>query len=496
MFIIFKYFIYFLIFLSLLLFYFLFTPLGHSNIYYFLGKALSKKNNIHIEVQSINIINYPNVNIELSIKKRAKLTLKGHLDDTLVDMKYTLRSDCVESKYCKMNDNVDIHGGIKGHFNKIFITGKGKALDGNITYKAIKYAEKIEDFTLNIYDANSTKLINLLGKKIDIKGKTNANVNFSLIGKKERHGNITLDLEDKNYKSIPIKLHVDANISNDISSFMATVKSTYLSLDIFNGSYNQVNKQAKAFYLLDIKELHKLKKLLGQDYKGSFYARGEMTYKDKIKITGLSKSFGGLVAFAFEDNLLKMKLKKTSLIDIVNLFSISSILKANIDGDINYNFKHKRLDVHSTLNNAKFLPSTLVNVIKKKSNVNMMNETFNNSKLDATYQHNVVLANLKLINKNSHVNLTSANINTKNNTIDAYFDFKMQHQEFSGKVYGSLDSPKVNLDMQKLVRYQMDKQVDKIIGESGRKLMENLPMGGVAKDVATDMGASFIKIFF
>jgi len=74
--------------------------------------------------------------------------------------------------------------------------------------------------------------------------------------------------------------------------------------------------------------------------------------------------------------------------------------------------------------------------------------------------------------------------------------FQMQKQEFSGKVFGSLDNPHVNLNMQKLIRYQMDKQVDKMIGKNNRKIMEKMPMGGVAKDMATDMGASFMKVFF
>jgi hypothetical protein len=72
----------------------------------------------------------------------------------------------------------------------------------------------------------------------------------------------------------------------------------------------------------------------------------------------------------------------------------------------------------------------------------------------------------------------------------------MQKNVFSGKVYGRLDDPKVNLNMQKLIRYQMDKQVDKMIGKDGREIMEKMPMGDVAKDMATDMGASFMKVFF
>jgi len=451
---------------------------------------------MHIEVQSINAMNYPHVRMVLNIEKKAKLTLWGYLDDALVDMDYTLSSDCIATEHCQIDDNIAIQGHVKGPFTKLFITGEGQALDGNVSYHAMKYTDKVKDLILYMHEVNATKLAHLLGQEAFIQGKADAKVNFSFMDEKEKYGTIAYSVEDKNFQGIPLHLHSDINISNAQHTFTIKVKSPYLTLDIENGSYNQDSKKAKAIYLLDIKELHKLKKLLGYDYQGPFKAQGKMAYTDNVKITGLSKSFGGVLDFIFENNQLNMQLDKVSLANIMHLFPLPSMLDAQTDGEINYHFKHKTLDVHTTLNQAKFLPSPLVNVVKKKSHVNMMNETFYDSKLDLSYHDNVILGNLKLINPRSHVYLTSAKIETKEGMINAYFDFKMQHQEFAGKVYGSLTNPKVNLNMQKLVRYQMDKQVDKMIGKDGRKMMEHMPMGGVAKDMATDMGASFMKVFF
>ena len=87
-------------------------------------------------------------------------------------------------------------------------------------------------------------------------------------------------------------------------------------------------------------------------------------------------------------------------------------------------------------------------------------------------------------------------MDTNQSTINAYFDVHMQRQAFSGKVYGSIDDPKVNLNMQKLIRYQMDKQLDSMLGKKNRQIMEKIPMGDAAKNMATGMGASFIGMFF
>jgi hypothetical protein len=72
----------------------------------------------------------------------------------------------------------------------------------------------------------------------------------------------------------------------------------------------------------------------------------------------------------------------------------------------------------------------------------------------------------------------------------------MQNQEFSGKVYGSLGNPDVNLDMQKLIKYQMEKQLDSIMGKGATKAMRNIPMEGAAENMATGAASTFMNMFF
>jgi hypothetical protein len=152
--------------------------------------------------------------------------------------------------------------------------------------------------------------------------------------------------------------------------------------------------------------------------------------------------------------------------------------------------------VNTKLKNAKFLHSVLVSNIYKKADVNMLVEEFDDSTLEATYQNNILVGDLKLANNRGHFYLTNTIMNTDKNTINAYFDFKMQEQEFSGKVYGALDDPEVDLNMQKLIRHKMDKQMDSMVGEGNRKMMEKMPMGEAAKDAASGVAGGFMGIFF
>ena len=68
----------------------------------------------------------------------------------------------------------------------------------------------------------------------------------------------------------------------------------------------------------------------------------------------------------------------------------------------------------------------------------------------------------------------------------------MQRREFSGKIYGSLSDPKVNLRMQKLIKYEMSKQMDRMMGKKATKVLRDIPMEGLVAGAT----ASFIKVFF
>jgi hypothetical protein len=477
---------------SFIFFYLFFTASGNKDLYKMIGHKISKKVGLEVMVDSIDISDFPNVTLEMFIEKKAKLILTGYMDDSQMDMDYTLHSDCIASNICQVKDNLEIQGHVKGPYYKLFIEGKGRALDGNVSYSLMKLTQKFEEIHLDMDDVNSTKLLELLGQDPLIQGKANAHVYFEHMAENTKKGSIYYDVQDNNFSNIPIYVESRVKIDDMQHTFTMDITSPHLDVNISKGHYDQSKSQAEAFYIVDIKDLSKLETLLGHKYLGSFYAMGEISYDKYIHIKGLSKSFGGMSDFTFERDGLHIELFDVSLKDIMTLFPVPSMIDADATGDIYYNFIRKTMIVNADLTNAKFLRSQLVDIIHEKAGVKMMKERFDKSRLEMSYYNSV----MKLENDNSHLYLTGATVNTELNTIDAYFDFKMQNQEFRGKVYGSLESPDVNLDMQKLIKFQMDKQLDKIMGKKANKIMDKMPMSGIAKDVAAGMGASFMGMFF
>ncbi|RLA67607.1 MAG: hypothetical protein DRQ78_02375 [Epsilonproteobacteria bacterium] len=500
----FKYLTSVLILVLLSFFYLFYTDSGKTHIYKYVEKKLSKKTDLRIKIESISLQNYPIIIANMHVEEKFKLIVIGQIDDELLDINYTLTGNCIQINNCKINDNINIKGQAEGSFSKLNIAGKGKALGGDIHYKAIKFPNKVENLKLTMSDVNSSKLLILLGQESLIEGKANIHVDLKHMSKNKRQGTFTYEVKDKYFSNIPLHLYTKVHLNNMQQYFTMDISSPYFVLTVFNGEYLQDKKRAKASYILDVKNLAPLETLLGYAYQGPFYARGEVHYDAHLRISGLSKSYGGMLDFLFEKDTLQINLASVSFKNIMNLLDYPSLIDAETIGTIHYYFHTDILNINTQLKKAKFLPSKLANVIHEKTSIAILDERFDNSTLLAEYQQNMLSGDLKLVANNGHILLTNTGINTSKNTIDASFDFKLQAQEFSGKIHGSLSEPEVSLDMQKLIQYQMTKQVDTLVGESNRKnaedVIEQIPMGGTAKDVATDMAtqtaSSLMEAFF
>jgi len=180
----------------------------------------------------------------------------------------------------------------------------------------------------------------------------------------------------------------------------------------------------------------------------------------------------------------------------MTLLDYPNYIEARTNGSINYDFKRELLLVNTKLDDAKFLPSDIVEKAYKQANVNLLYETFDASELAVKYQKNIITGSIKLSNLKHHIYLTNARIDTKQKSVNAYFDIYLQNRELTGKIYGSLDKPKIDINFQRLIEHEMDKQIDSMGGQAPRQMMEGMPMGGTAKDVVTGTAGSVMGIFF
>jgi hypothetical protein len=213
-------------------------------------------------------------------------------------------------------------------------------------------------------------------------------------------------------------------------------------------------------------------------------------------VTGYSKTFGGSLNYFFEQDGLFVDLHHISFNKFMQIFPYPPIMNADVLGNMYYNFIKETLVVNAELDKAKIVHTKLIRLIRKKSAVNLKKETFYKSQMDASYHNGILVGDIRLNNQRNHLYLTSINMNSKVNSVDTYFDVQMQNREFSGKVYGSPDDPKVNLRLQKLIKYEMSRQMDRIMGKEATKVIRDIPLEGLAEGMAAGATASFMNVFF
>jgi len=454
------------------------------------------KGNLYLKVDKYTASNDTYINFDGLIQKYYTLNLKGLVNKTWTSMDYSISAKRLPSHICTIVDDINVTGHINGPFKRLHIEGEGTALNGKVSYDGVQMGDKLENVTIDMKNIHAQKLSTLLGHPELPFGKVDLDANFDVLSTKRQKGDIHYILRKSKLFNLPFTLDTDVKVDNEKQKFTADITLGGAQINLKKGFHYLDKKQSEAFYTLNVPDLTSIEELLGYKYKGPFYAVGTVKYDGEYYAHGLSKTFDGLTEFDYNKERLDIDLTKVSFKRIMNLFPYPALLDAKTTGKIQYNFKKERLIVKTDLHNAKFKYAEVMDKIYQKSGVNMLKETFTNSTLDVKYQHKNILGNLIMENEHSHLSLTNTQIDTKHNTINAYFDVNMQKKEFSGKVYGSLDSPKINLNMQKLIRHEMDKQLDSIMGEGNRKMMENMPMGGMAKDVASGMGGAFMGMFF
>ena len=430
------------------------------------------------------------------IQKHYAVKLKGFSNKSWISMDYAIAASRLPSHICTIVDDINVTGHVNGPYKRLHIEGKGTAMNGKVSYEGIQVGDSVEDMTIQMHSIHAKKLSTLLGHPELPFGKVDLNAHFNVFSKDEQKGKIHYILNKSIFLELPFTLDTHVDIDNIKQKFTADITLGGAKIELSKGIHNLDTKQSEAFYKLNVSHLVTLEKLLGYSYKGPFYAVGTAKYNGDYHVHGLSKTFGGLTEFDYDKNALAIDLDKVSFKRIMNLFPYPTVLDAETTGKIDYDFIKEKLKVKTNLHNAKFQYAEVMDTIYRKSGINMLKEIFPKATLNVEYQHDNILGNLIMENGQSHISLTNTQIDTKLKTINAYFDVNVQKKAFSGKVYGSLDNPKINLDMQKLIRHEMDRQLDSIMGEGNRKMMENMPMGGVAKDVASGMGGAFMGMFF
>jgi len=443
------------------------------------------------------------------------LKLQGNIKSNLgtlsfKDANYSLKDKKLQSDYQIKTQEPTHHyplafnGQIEYHNKKLILKGESSSL-GGVTQLLIEGHHLKTTFR----DIHMEKLLQLIGEKSYIQGFINANVELSDIQTKK--GRFTM--KSKNLKTVnplikkafditlteplELKLEVEGDIDKELLSMKTKLLSKMFNLTSHKLQYHLKTASLEAPYSLNIPELKAFKALVQQPLSGQIKIRGEIK-KDKIlRIKGITNSLGGELNFNVKDDDFRANLKSVSVRRVMKTLNYPESFTGKLFGDINYNLKNKKGNIHTQLKQAQLLPNEMTNIIKNLRGVDLTKERYNQSLLVAKIDNKKIYFDFHAKSKTTKISLNNAKLNQEKKTIHAQYTLVIENKDISGEIQGDIYHPKITIDSSKFVQKEIeDKMKEFGIREEDKQMInDTMKKIGIGKE-EKEMIKNIFKGFF
>lgn len=453
-----------------MVYYLLGTALGHLTIASLSEEYLSQKMNNKIEIERLYLNNYPYIESQLKINESATLWLKGEFDFDDLQMQYHLKGETFQWHKVSMPYPINLKGTLQGTASSLKIQGEGSAFDGNTSYSFIRTPKRLENVRLNLDDVNATQLLTFLNYKTLLVGKMNMAMKFDYYTPYQKRGSSIVKMEKALLPDVSsvLPFSFDATILFDdlVHQFNADFSSEVGKLRFANGYYNKSARLLTADYGLQIKELAYFQELTKHKFTGLFNTAGNLKYEtNQLVVKGDTTHLEGLVEYTYQNDLIEFKFQAVALEKILQQLAFPALLSARVDGTASYNLKEEIVLVNTKLKKTRFRRTKMVDMIYQYTGIDILKDEYNDSVFTAAYEDSILTSYLRIDNGINHLYLNDTRMNAKTNGVSSDFEVKLDGQKFFGEIYGTLENPKVNLDMSKLIKYQLNKKIENFFGQ-------------------------------
>ena len=259
----------------------------------------------------------------------------------------------------------------------------------------------------------------------------------------------------------------DGVIKKGVVIAKPTINTTIGSVKFSKLVYNTKNSSLKAKYLVNIDDLAKLEPLVKQKLNGKFDLSGDIKYSpNNLLVTGIANELGGTINFILHNNKLLLDGAGLSVIKVTNMLNYPKFLDAVAKVHFDYNTKSKKGKFNANLNDARFLNSQLVVLLKQYAHFDLSKELFSNAKIDGVIDNSLIIFNLKTDSQRTKITVKNGKIDTKNQRIDAKVSFVYNGNDYQFRVVGDIKNPKIKpVFGGYLKRKVIEKVEEKVLGK-------------------------------
>lgn len=236
----------------------------------------------------------------------------------------------------------------------------------------------------------------------------------------------------------------DGTIKNGVANMKPIVNSSMGSVKFSKLIYNTKNQAINGKYSINIDDLAKLKPITKQKFNGSVTVNGDVKYQNgNLMISGIANEFGGSINYLLHNNKLTLDAAGVSVVKVTKMLNYPAFLDAISKVHFEYNLKSKKGTYTANLNDARFLNSKLVDMLKQYARFDLSKELFSNARITGTIDNSLIVFSVNTHSKKTQIDISNGAIDTKAQTINTKVHFTFNGNDYQFKVRGSLNNPHI-----------------------------------------------------
>lgn len=443
----------------------LFTQQGNNFIKPFIKSELEKQVGLPVDVELFKL-RYNNTEFKIVVNKVLTIDVESvfNLLGLSFDGTYTIYAN--NFVYDDVNfKQANINGEFKGVPDDIYLNGKGNTFEAPLNYYLRVLDGNAKEVSVQFKDMDISDILALTKQPAIAKGKVDANVTIPTLvsGELNAHGVINFDgitfndaLMKKLYKvSMPKAMQVDglvdANVTDTEIMGGADMQSNIANVTLKNLSFNRETKHVSSQYIVDIMNLKALSELLRTKIDGAILLKGEVEKKEKLKVTGLTKSLGGEIHYMLVDKNLTSSIVAVPVKNMLKTFRFPAFVDAEASGNLKYNLLNKKGNTKLALQEFKLASNQITKSVQMMILKDPSSIIFGETSLDADIDGDNINYTLMASSHDASIKVAEGSIDREKDLHEAKIEFGYNKYAVAGSIGGSIRHPSIRFDTKGLM---------------------------------------------
>ena len=466
-----------------------FTPFGNSLVQPIVEKKIQDQTGLDSKLDTF-VVTMSQIDVVLKLDKSNSIMIKGNysLLSKDIDIAYGVNFENLKTLELligtALNGVLHVDGDIKGSLSNLVVNGKSDLALSDTEFEAVIQEFAPKSVKAQVDNLKLDNLFHMLGQPHYSDGVLSLYADISDASVGSLKGEVITNLKNGLLDSAYLTKAYDFNstvpritfnsktttlLNGDTLDTKVDFNSNIVNLDIEKASLNIKDNSLKSDYITSIANLDKLFFITGQHLKGGITANGNISKAKDLDLTMHTKVAGGNIDAKLHNSDLHADIKSVQTTGLLHMLIYPEIFSSSLNAKLDYNLEGAKGKFEGHVTDGHFVKNQTFDLVKKYTKIDMYRESFNGDVVAKINKENI-LASLDLRSKQASIKTVDAKLNTKNKTVDSDVTLQAKKNVIPVNLKGDVNSPKVTIDMEKLMKSKAGEEIQKGINKLFKKL--------------------------